>query len=590
MTSHRERVARLRRSLWQPLRAHGEQPRERVVGPLELFYDLAVVALVAQAARHLAGNLTWRGLGEFAAVFTLVWIAWVNGTLHHELHGHEDARGRNTFLVQILVLVAMGAFIPEAGGARSAPFAVASAVLFAVLAVLWLLAARGDRPEYRRSSRLFVIGTAACSVLLAGTALLPVNARVPSWGMLDAAYLAGFAAFVGTALPEQLAALKVTDALIERFGLLTIIVLGETVRGVVDGLTGEPISALTLSVGLAAVVVGFGAWWTYFDFAGHRQPRPTRGAGLQWMLGHLPLTAAIAAMGAAMVSLVHDARTPTSTAWVLSAGAALVLCTATLLSASLQDWYRDRALYRPLALTCAIVAIACLGRRRRAADTAHFRPRAHPAARHPLGARRRAPPGRRDGSTDRVGQFPSCIPALDQGAFTRGSCRCGTPRRATDATELGGALVAPAAWSSRTKPTTSRTDRAVSGFARSAKPNARPSRSPLEPGARVPCATYLSSRKPIAACVPSQNGLFLEAPHRHSVMRLRTSYFVPSAAVTAIRPRTQIGPETCSPGSSTRPIDGSSSCSNAVRLRRFQATSRPEGQSSASCTARAAAS
>src|SRR5215469_11564831 len=83
--TRRARWARLRRTLWQPPRPHGEQPRERVVGPLELFYDLAVVVLVAQAARHLAGHLTWRGLGEFAAVFTLVWIAWANGSLHHEL-------------------------------------------------------------------------------------------------------------------------------------------------------------------------------------------------------------------------------------------------------------------------------------------------------------------------------------------------------------------------------------------------------------------------------------------------------------------------------------------------------------------------
>ena len=150
--TRRERWARLRRSVWQPPRPHGEQPRERVVGPLELFYDLAVVVLVAQAARHLSANLTWRGLGEFAAVFTLVWIAWANGSLHHELHGRDDARGRSTFLLQILVLVAMGAFIPQAGGARGAAFAVAAGVLFAILTVLWLLAARGDRPEYRRAA------------------------------------------------------------------------------------------------------------------------------------------------------------------------------------------------------------------------------------------------------------------------------------------------------------------------------------------------------------------------------------------------------------------------------------------------------
>jgi low temperature requirement protein LtrA len=355
----------LRGALWQRPRAHGEQPRERVVGPLELFYDLATVVLVAQAAGHLAKHLTWGGLGEFAVVFTLVWIAWVNGSLHHELHGRDDARARSTFLLQILILVAMGAFIPQADGARGAAFAVAAGLLFAILAVLWLLAARGDRPEYRRASKLFVTGTVGCAAALAGTALLPATARVLAWGLLDTAYLAGFAAIFLTATPVQAAAEIVTDALIERFGLLTIIVLGETVTGVVAGLARQPVSGLTLTVGLIAVVVGFGAWWTYFDFAGQREPRPAPAASLQWMLGHLPLTAAIAAMGAAMVSLVgraHDGRTPAATAWLLCAGAAVVLCATMLVAASLQTWQRDWSrLYRPVARICAAVAVVCLG-------------------------------------------------------------------------------------------------------------------------------------------------------------------------------------------------------------------------------------
>jgi low temperature requirement protein LtrA len=136
-------------------------------------------------------------------VFTLVWIAWTNGSLHHELHGHEDARARSTFLLQILVLVALGAFIPEAGGARGAAFAVAADVLFAVLAVPWRLAARGDRPAYRRSSRMFVAGTAACAILLAATAFIPAIARTSAWGLIDAADLAGFAALILTATPAE---------------------------------------------------------------------------------------------------------------------------------------------------------------------------------------------------------------------------------------------------------------------------------------------------------------------------------------------------------------------------------------------------
>jgi len=359
----RRRWARLRRSLWQPPRPHGAPPRERVVGPLELFYDLAVVVLVAQAAHHLAGHLTWAGLGEFAAIFTLVWIAWANGSLHHELHGHEDARARSTFLLQVLVLAAMGAFIPQAGGSRGAAFALAAAVLFAVLAFLWLLVERRDSAEYRRPSRLFIAGTAACAVLLAGTALLPPGGRILAWGLLDVAYLAGFTVVLLHSTPAQAAVLIVSDSLTERFGAFIIIVLGETLTGVVAGLSGEPVSAMALAVGLVAVVVGFGAWWTYFDFAGQRRPRPERPASLRWVLGHLPLTAAIAAMGAAMVSLVdhaHDSRAPAATAWVLSAGTAVVLGATTLLATSLPAWASDRGRYRMLARIGAAVAVACL--------------------------------------------------------------------------------------------------------------------------------------------------------------------------------------------------------------------------------------
>ena len=358
------RWARVRRTLWQPPRRHGDQPRERTVGPLELFYDLAVVVLVAQAAHHLAGHLTWPGFGQFAAVFTLVWIAWANGSLHHELHGHEDARARSTFLLQILLLAAIGACIPQADGARGAAFAVAAAVLFAVLAVLWLLASRGDRPEYRRPSRLYVAGTLACAVLLAATAPLPPAARVQAWGALDVLYLIGFAAVLLATEEPQAPGLIVTEALTERFGSFIIIVLGETLTGVVTGLSSRPISALTMAVGLIAVVVGFGAWWTYFDFAGQRQPRPERAPSGSWIIGHLPLTAAVAAMGAAMVSLVdhaHDGRTPADTAWVLCAGTAVVLGTTMALAATLPDWNRDRTLYRPLACICVAAAVACLG-------------------------------------------------------------------------------------------------------------------------------------------------------------------------------------------------------------------------------------
>jgi low temperature requirement protein LtrA len=126
-------------------------------------------------------------------------------------------------------------------------------------------------------------------------------------GDLGSVYLTGIA-FVYAAIPGELeSAVAVTDSLIERFGLFVIIVLGETVTGVVSGLTSDPTNARRLVVGLVCVLVGFGAWWTYFDFVGHRPPRNTRVSVVTWLLAHLPVGAAIAGMGATMPILVTHA-------------------------------------------------------------------------------------------------------------------------------------------------------------------------------------------------------------------------------------------------------------------------------------------
>jgi hypothetical protein len=269
--------ARLARVLWQPPRPHGEQPRERTVGPLELFYDLVVVVLVAQAAHHLSGHLTWAGLREFAAVFTLTWIAWLNGSLHHELHGREDARGRSVFLLQIMVLVPLGAFIPEAGGARGTAFAADAAILFAVLAVLWHRAGRGDSPEYRRPSRLFVAGTAACVVVLAATAFMPDDTRVLAWLLLDVAYLAWFAASGRPMEPSRTAEPGVLPAwaVVSARPKPSRTVMPQALRtcSMTSGFSGSP--AATHSLSTAVFAAPRSAWISILTADGEAV-RPTR--------------------------------------------------------------------------------------------------------------------------------------------------------------------------------------------------------------------------------------------------------------------------------------------------------------------------
>lgn len=79
---------------WLPPRAHGDVIEVRTVGFIELFYDLVYVVVIARAAHHLARHLTWRGVGEFAVIFGMIWLAWLNGSVYHDLHGREDGRSR----------------------------------------------------------------------------------------------------------------------------------------------------------------------------------------------------------------------------------------------------------------------------------------------------------------------------------------------------------------------------------------------------------------------------------------------------------------------------------------------------------------
>ena len=120
----------------------------------------------------------------------------------------------------------------------------------------------------------------------------------------------------------------ISGSLAERFGLFTIIVLGEVIADVVSGLAGSEHSTVTTVVGLLCIGIGFGIWWNYFDFIGLRRPRPGLGVRGIWLVTHLPLSMAVGPTGAGMVSLIEhaaDTRSPAGAAWLVggSTGAAL---------------------------------------------------------------------------------------------------------------------------------------------------------------------------------------------------------------------------------------------------------------------------
>ena len=140
--------------------------------------------------------------------------------------------------------------------------------------------------------------------------------------------------------------------MVERFDLLVIIVLGEVVVGVVNGLSDADHDPMTLATGFLALMVGFGLWWIFFDVGGRRLPRFDGLAVNAWMAAHLPIAVAIIGAGAAMVGLIehaHDPQTPAPTAWLLAGSVALGLIALGLMTRTLADYGRHVAIYRPLA-------------------------------------------------------------------------------------------------------------------------------------------------------------------------------------------------------------------------------------------------
>ncbi len=361
-------IGRLRTWFWQPPRAHGEVEPDRTVSFLELFYDLVYVVVVAQAAHHLAGHVSLQAAIEFAIIFGLVWNAWLNGTLYVDLHGQQDGRTRTFVFVQMALLALLAVFTGDAAGESGAGFALVYAAFIAVIAWLWYSVRRRDREtgreEYLTLSSVYLTGMLATLATMLVSVLLPDDQRILVWAAVVAGWLA-LTLLLGAMRPSEsgMALASPTDSLVERFGLLTIIVLGEVVVGVVDGMSEVELDAATMATGLFALVVGFGLWWLYFDGAGRRLPRAEPGPYTRWVIGHYPLTLSIAAAGAAMVSLIeqaHEPSTSAATAWLLGVSVALALTGLAVIMRSLVDYQRLVHVYRPAVLALVIGAAVAL--------------------------------------------------------------------------------------------------------------------------------------------------------------------------------------------------------------------------------------
>lgn len=274
----------------------------RVATPLELLFDLCFVVAVAQASAHLQHGMTEAHLGAavlgYALTFFAIWWAWMNFTWFASAYDVDDTPYRLLVLVQIAGVLVLAAGVPRAFEDRDFTVATAGYVIMRVgLVALWLRAAAAD-PARRATARRYAIGLVLCQAGWIGLLALPADR-----------WLAGFVVLAPLDMLVPVWAERAGATpwhphhIAERYGLLTLIVLGESVlsasTAIQSALDAHALTPRLLAVIVGGVVIVFAMWWIYFDAPAHHLLTHRRVAFI-WGYGHLIVFASAAAVGAAL--------------------------------------------------------------------------------------------------------------------------------------------------------------------------------------------------------------------------------------------------------------------------------------------------
>ena len=310
------------------------------MGWLELFYDLVFVVVIAELADFLARHVTADGVFGYVLLFIPVWWVWIGGTIYTERFETEDVSFRVFTFLQMLPVAAMALFVHDGLGTGAKGFALSYTAVRIILIFMWL---RGGWyvPAMRPVTSRYAVGFTISVLLFVVSVFVEPPLRFALWGV-------GLVIDLLAPLPTLRFQARLprfsTSRLPERFGLFVIIVLGEAIVGVVQGLAEqERLTAGVIVGGVFGMALAFGLWWTYFDFVAHRHPK----RGVWWTLAfsytHLPLVMAIAAVGAGVLNLLtleEGVLTP-NVRWLITGAAAVALAAIGVIELLLQRTTQD---------------------------------------------------------------------------------------------------------------------------------------------------------------------------------------------------------------------------------------------------------
>lgn len=293
-----------------PPRSRHQLPEHEAAKPtwLELFYDLVFVAVFIQIGDQLSHDLGASGFIKVLVLFAPLWWVWANVAWYMNRFDVDDVVHRLLLLVQLFFIAWMGLSVPDAFGAASTQFVVCYIGFRATMIAMYARALRYEPAQRELLMRHITHFHLPGALLWTGSLLLPAEWRPWVW---VATFL--WEAYSAMA-PRFLALLRRFPVhihhLIERFGTLIILVLGETFIKSITVDSPPPLSLDTVLFSAPAIATFFGLWWLYFAAIDVEQAAARVSCAenpVPWIFAHLPLALVLITMAVAKTKLFESA-------------------------------------------------------------------------------------------------------------------------------------------------------------------------------------------------------------------------------------------------------------------------------------------
>jgi low temperature requirement protein LtrA len=227
---------------------------------LELFFDLVFVVVIARLSDLVALHPQPKDFLEYFALFVAVWFTWVSFTVYSDRFDVDDVPHRLLVLAATLASIVVAIHVDDAFSGGSTPFALASIAVRALLIAINVRAVRA-LPEVSRFERAYVVGWSIGLALWVASLAIPTPARYVVWGVAVAIEV-----LTPLVVERRVGRVPLVSSHIsERFGLFTIIVLGESVVSVGAGIADVNFALTDSLIAIGSFAIAAALWWLYFD-------------------------------------------------------------------------------------------------------------------------------------------------------------------------------------------------------------------------------------------------------------------------------------------------------------------------------------